>query len=59
MITLFLFYCLAGAIGLTIYGSPERSDSAVRDWVFTILLVLGWPLIMLAVIYRIFFSRKL
>ena len=57
MFTLFLLYCLVGAFGLMIYGSSERSDSAVRDWFFSALLVLAWQLIMIAVIYKIFWGR--
>ena len=54
---MFLLYCLVGAFGLMIYGSSERSDSAVRDWFFSALLVLAWPFIMIAVIYKIFWGR--
>ena len=58
-LTLFLLYCLIGSLGLMIYGSSERSDSAIRDWTYSIILVMAWPLIMCATIYKIFFSRNL
>lgn len=57
LLTWFLLYCLLGSCGLTVYGSSDRSDSAVRDWTYSILLVLAWPLIMIAVIYKIFWGR--
>jgi hypothetical protein len=57
MLTYFLLYCLLGSCGLAVYGSADRSDSAVRDWTYSILLVLAWPLIMIAVIYKIFWGR--
>lgn len=59
MLTMFLLYCLIGSLGLMIYGSSERSDSAVRDWTYSVILVLAWPLIMCATLYKIFFSRNL
>lgn len=58
-LTLFLVYCLIGALGLMVYGSEDKSDSAIRDWTYSVLLMLAWPLIMIALIYKLFFSRKL
>lgn len=57
MLTLFLLYCLVGACDLAVYGSRDSSDSAVRDWVFSVVLVLAWPLIFFAFLFKVFFGR--
>ena len=59
MLTLFLLYCMVGAIGLMVYGSDNRSESALRDWIYSVLLMLAWPLICFALLYKIFFSRDI
>lgn len=58
-LTLFLLYCLVGSVGLMVYGSHDKSDSFIRDWIYSVLLMLAWPLIMFALLYKIFFSRDL
>ena len=57
MLTLFLFYCLLGACGLAVYGSSDKSESAVKDWTYTVILILAWPLIFIAFLYKVFFGR--
>lgn len=58
MFALFCVYCLIGAFALQFYGS-NKTDTTLGDWIATIAAVLLWPAIVLFIIYKIFYSRRI
>lgn len=58
MFALFCVYCLIGAFALQIYGS-DKTDNTLAGWVVSVAAVLLWPAIMLFIVYKIFFSRRI